>query len=503
MDLVFAGLLKILSFEALFLVALGTGIGLFIGCVPGLTATMALALLVPFTFTMDPLNGLVMLGGVYTASMYGGAFSAILINTPGTPGAIATMLDGYPMATRGEGERAIVGATVASVFGGFVGFIALLLLAPLLTLLALRFGPPEYFWVAMLGLALIAGLSQGSMVKGLIGGAIGMLLGTIGISPVGGESRFLFGTPALQGGVELIVALIGLFAVPEYIRLIATAKRFITPSVGGKDVPFWRVAREILVQPLNLLRSTAIGTVVGIIPGAGNNVAGLLAYSEAKRSSRKPEEYGKGSMEGLCASESSNNAAVCGSMVPLLTLGVPGSPPAAVLFGALMMHGLTPGTKLFTDNGDLTYGFIFSLGLAALVLLPIGVYGGRLIFRGMASVPVGFLVPTIGLMTLLGAYAMRNSMVDVFLMVGIGLFGFVMREFGINPATIALGLILGPIAEQGFAQAMLMGRAYEIPAMVLVQSPLSMALAGMVALTLVVPMLRRLRRPSPPLESGE
>ncbi len=494
MDVLLAGLGNVLSVEALLLVALGTVIGLFVGCVPGLTATMSLALLVPFTFTMDPLSGLVMLGGVYTASMYGGAFSAILINTPGTPGAIATMLDGYPLARRGEGERAIVGATLASVFGGFIGFLALLLLAPVLTIAALKFGPPEYFWVAMLGLALIAALSQGMMIKGLMGGAIGMLLGTIGISPVGGESRFLFGTPALQGGVELIVALIGLFAVPEYIRMIGNARRSITLSKDSAALPFGRVVREVVRQPFNLFRSAGIGTIVGIIPGAGNNVAGLLAYSEAQRASKRPEEYGHGSMEGLCASESSNNAAVCGSMVPLLTLGVPGSPPAAVLFGALMMHGLTPGTRLFTENGALTYGFIFSLGLAALALLPVGVYGGRLILRVMANVPVGFLVPTIGLMTLLGAYSMRNSMVDVFLMVGIGLFGFVLRELGVNPATIALGLILGPIAEQGFSQAMLMGRAYEVPALALVQSPLSIALACMVVLSISLPSLRRAQR---------
>jgi putative tricarboxylic transport membrane protein len=485
----YQGLVGILTVDTLFLVLIGTVIGLVIGTIPGLTATMALALLVPFTFAMDALNGLVMLGAVYTSAMYGGAFTAILINTPGTPGAIATMLDGHPMAAKGEAGRAIVGATVASVVGGIAGFVALLFLAPLLSQFALKFGPPEYFWVAVLGLALIAGLSTGSVFKGLLGGAIGMLLGTIGISPVGGEARFLFGTPELQGGVELIVALIGLFAVPEYIRLTATAMRAVKPDGDARSQSFLCVAREVMARPLNLIRSSTIGVIIGLIPGAGNNVAGLLSYSEAKRASRTPEVFGKGSMEGLVASESSNNAAVPGSMVPLLTLGVPGSPPAAVLFGALMMHGLTPGTRLFTDSGVLTYGFIFSLGLAALALLPVGVIFGRLIFRVVTKVPLGFLIPTIAMMTILGSYSMRNSMTDVFIMVGVGIFGYVMRNLGVSPATIALGLILGPIAEQGFAQAMLIGRSYDYPFLVLLQSPLSITLAIIVAITLIGPFV--------------
>lgn len=489
MDLIYQGLIGILTVDTFFLVLMGTVIGLVIGTIPGLTATMALALLVPFTFAMDALNGLVMLGAVYTSAMYGGAFTAILINTPGTPGAIATMLDGHPMAAKGEAGRAIVGATVASVFGGIAGFVALLFLAPVLSLFALKFGPPEYFWVAVLGLALIAGLSTGSVFKGLLGGSIGMLLGTIGISPVGGEARFLFGTPELQGGIELIVALIGLFAVPEYIRLTATAMRAVKPDSDSKSQSFLCVTREVMSKPINIIRSSIIGVIIGLIPGAGNNVAGLLSYSEAKRASRTPEMFGKGSMEGLVASESSNNAAVPGSMVPLLTLGVPGSPPAAVLFGALMMHGLTPGTRLFTDSGVLTYGFIFSLGLAALALLPVGVIFGRLIFRVVTKVPLSFLIPTIAMMTILGAYSMRNSMTDVFIMVGVGIFGYMMRNFGISPATIALGLILGPIAEQGFAQAMLIGRAYDYPFLVLLQSPLSITLAIIVAITLVGPFV--------------
>jgi putative tricarboxylic transport membrane protein len=494
-----AGSAAILRLEALLVVLIGTTIGLFVGSLPGLTATMALALLVPFTFAMDPLNGLVLLGAVYVASMYGDAYPAILINTPGTPGAIATTLDGYPMAKKGRAELAILAATVASVTGGVLSVLFVVMLAPPLTEIAIRFGPAQYFWVAVLGLSLIAALSTGSLLKGLLGGAIGMLLGTIGVSPIGGESRFLFGTPALQGGVELLVALIGLFAIPELIRLAATAHKTVKPDFARGAEKLTNVFRAAFVPPLNVIRSSVIGLVIGIIPGAGNNVAGLVAYSEARRAARDPDSFGKGNVQGVVASESSNNAAVAGSVVPLLTLGVPGSPPAAVMLGALMMHGIRPGTALFAETGDLAYGFILSLGLAALVLLPVGILGGRMIFRAVAAVPLAYLVPVIGFMTILGSYSLRNNVVDVFIMLGLGLFAYVVRQFGIHPAPIALGLILGPIAEQGFGQAMLMGTARHGPDYAflgLFDSPLSWMLIALTVLTVAWPYLRGRKRPA-------
>lgn len=493
-DNLLAGLIAVVQPEALLLVVIGTAVGLFVGSVPGLTATMALALLVPFTFTMDPLNGLILLGAVYVASMYGGAFTAILINTPGTPGAIATTLDGYPMAQQGKAELAILIATLASVVGGVVSVIFVILLAQPLTGIAIMFGPAQYFWVAVLGLSLIAALSTGSLLKGLLGGAIGMLLGTIGVSPIGGESRFLFGTPALQGGVQLLVALIGLFAIPELIRLTATARKTVDLDYTAGAEKMSNVVRETFRRPFNVLRSSVIGLIIGIIPGAGNNVAGLVAYNEAKRASRDPGSFGKGNPQGVVASEASNNAAVAGSVVPLLTLGVPGSPPAAVMLGALMLHGIRPGTALFAESGTLAYGFILSLGVAALVLMVVGTYGGRLIVRAVTAVPLAYLVPTIAFMTILGAYSMRNSMIDVFVMLGIGIFAYAVRQFGLHPAPIALGLILGPIAEQGFGMAMLMGGArHQYAVFGLFDSMLSWILIALVAFTLIWPWLQNRR----------
>jgi putative tricarboxylic transport membrane protein len=503
---VISGLMAVLGWEALLLVVAGTIVGLFVGSVPGLTATMALALLVPFTFTMDPLSAMVLLGAVYVSSMYGGAFTAILINTPGTPGAIATTLDGYPMAQQGKAELAILAATVASVVGGIISVIFVLLLAAPLTEIAIRFGPAEYFWVAVLGLSLIGALSTGSLVKGLLGGAIGMLIGTIGVSPLGGESRFLFGTSTLQGGVNLLVALIGIFAIPELIRLAATAMRTVDVDYSRGGEKLSHVFRITLAKPFNVIRSSVIGLIIGIIPGAGNNVAGLVAYNEAKRASSDSQSFGKGNVDGVIASEASNNAAVAGSVVPLLTLGVPGSPPAAVMLGALMLHGIRPGTALFVETGTLAYGFIFSLGVSAIALLVVGVIGGRLICRAVCSVPLGYLVPTIAFMTILGAYSMRNSLVDVFIMIGLGVFAYVVRYFGIHAAPIALGLILGPIAEDGFGMAMLQGTARFGPdaaAMALFVNPLSWMLIALTVLTLVWPAVQNRRGRKRILAQGE
>lgn len=496
MDILLAALSEILRPYPLLLAVGGTTLGLVVGAVPGLSATMALAVLLPFTFVMEPLHGLVALGAVYMGAIYGGAFAAILVNTPGTPSSIATTFDGYPMAKKGEAENAITAATVASVIGGLFGVTALLFLAPPLAQFALRFGPAEYFWIAILGLTLIGTLSEGSLLKGMAGGVIGVLISLVGIAPLGGESRFSFGLPALQGGVHLVVALIGLFAIPELLSMAATGKAALsaTTESARKRGGFLRVARRVLSMPGNLLRSCVIGEIVSLVPGAGGNIAGLVSYNEAKRYSKRPEEFGKGSVEGLVASETANNVTVAGSMVPLLTLGIPGAPPDALILGVLLLHGLRPGAELFTASGPLTYGFILSMGLAAILLLPIGVLAGTWIYRVVVRVPVNFLVPTIGVMTILGSYALRNNTTDVIIMVALGLTGFILKEFGFHPAPVVLGLILGPIAETGFVTTMLLGQAYTVPALKLFDNTLSQILIALVLIFLLAPVLSNWRR---------
>lgn len=477
----------------------GVSAGLFVGAMPGLTATMALAVLLPFTFTMTPLNGLVSLGAVYMGAIYGGSFAAILVNTPGTPSSIATAFEGYPMAKQGRAMEAIGIATISSAIGGIAGVLFLLFLAPPLAVLSIRFGPAEFFWVAILGLTLIASLSEGSLLKGLLGGTIGIMMGTIGVSPIGGESRFTLGFPVMQGGIEMIVALIGLFVLPELYNMAALARTSLgAVSVSSREkASFWRVTLKVLSKPGNLIRSCTIGQIVAIIPGAGGNIANLVAYNEAKRASKHPERFGTGTSEGLIATESSNNVTVAGSMVPLLTLGIPGAPPDAVILGVMLLHGLRPGLELFTTSGVLTYAFIISMGLAAIAMVPVGLLGGRLIYRVIFRTPYYFLVPTIGLATIIGTFALRNSMSDVFIMLILGTIGYLLKQIGIMPAPIVLGLILGAIAEMGYVQSMLGGMAYRFPQLRLFQNPLSWILIAIVVVSAAWPfiliLLRRMR----------
>ncbi len=484
-----------------FLILGGVTAGLMVGAMPGLTAAMALAVLLPFTFKLPPLYGLVALGAVYMGAIYGGSFAAILVNTPGTPSSIATAFEGFPMAKDGRALEAISVATVASALGGLAGVFFLLVLSPPLARLSIQFGSAEYFWVAMLGLTLIASLSPGSTLKGFLGGAIGMILAAVGVAPIGGDNRFTFGMPVLQGGVEMIVALIGFFVIPELFNMAAHGRAALAEVTleSRKRGTFLAAIRTVLSMPGNLVRSCIIGEIVAIIPGAGGSIANLVAYNEAKRASKRPERFGKGTVEGLVASESSNNVTVAGSMVPLLTLGIPGAPPDAVILGVMLMHGLRPGLDLFTVSGDLTYGFIISMGLAALYMIPVGLMGGRLIYRLMVKTPHYVLVPSIALVTILGTYALRNSLSDVVIMLLLGTSGFILKELGVESAPIVLGLILGSIAEMGFVQTLLRGSALEHPWLMLFQNRLSQIIIVLMVLSFASPFLsagiRKLKKP--------
>jgi putative tricarboxylic transport membrane protein len=347
-----------------------------------------------------------------------------------------------------------------------------------------------------LGLTLIASLSEGSAMKGLLGGALGMIIGTMGVAPIGGETRFTFGMPVLQGGVAMIVALIGLFVLPELYNMAAKGKTALSAVEVDAKVrsSFWQATKTVFSMPGNLIRSCIIGEIVAIIPGAGGNVANLVAYNEAKRASKHPEKFGTGLPEGLVATESSNNVTVAGSMVPLLTLGIPGAPPDAVILGVMMLHGLRPGIELFTTSGHLTYGFIISMGLSAIAMVPVGLLGGRLIYKVIFKTPVYFLVPTIAMATMLGTYAVRNSHTDVIIMLILGTLGYLFKQMGIAPAPIVLGLILGGIAEMGYVQTILGGQAYPHPVLKLFENGLSHILIGMIVFSGAWPYLAALKR---------
>jgi len=491
-DLLLNGFVQNLSPYLLLLVFVGTASGMTIGAMPGLSATLGLALLVPFTFAMEPTPGLVLLGSFYMGAIYGGSFTAILVNTPGTPSSIATAFDGYPMTKQGRSEEAIVAATMASLLGGLIGVVALIFLAPPLADFSLRFGPQEYFWVAVFGLTIIATLSSESLLKGIMGGVIGLLIATIGIAPVGGDVRFTFGTPLLQGGVPLIPALIGLFTIPEVVRLIARRNREeaeMTKEVRSKG-HLWGLIRKVLSDPVNVIRSSVIGVVVGILPGAGGSVANLVAYNEAKRTSPHPERYGKGEVQGVVAPEAANNATVGGGMIPTLTLGVPGTPPDAIILGVLLLQGLRPGADLFQTQGKLVYTFIFALAFSAVMMVPVGLIAGRGLQRGVVALPARYLAPGIFVLSIVGAYAIRSNVTDVYLMLLIGLVGYLMAVAGFSPAPIVLGLILGPIAETGLVQGLLTAAGSDHPWTSFFTRPLGLVLIALSLLSLLWPLYR-------------
>lgn len=474
----------------------GVVLGTIIGALPGLSATMAVAVLVPFTFTMSPASGLIALGAIYTGAIYGGAFAAILVNTPGTPSSIATTFDGYPMAKRGDGGLALTLATIASVIGGLVGGVSLLLLAPPLANVALTFGPAEYFWLAVFGLTLISALSVGNTVKGLIGACLGLLLSTIGVAVVGGDVRYTLDSQVLLGGIDITSALIGLYCIPVIIDLVATKAPHLSVLEDIRGIRLPEALRISLASKFNLARSSVIGTVVGILPGAGGSIAGLIAYSEARRSSKHPERFGTGEPDGVIATESSNNATVGGGFIPTLVLGIPGTPPDAIILGALLVQGIKIGPTLFNDQPEIVYTFIFGLLIATVLMLPVGLILGRYAYKSIVRIPKSLLVPTVAFLTILGSFAIHSNAHDMQMMFVLGVLAWILERYGFSPSPIVLGLVLGQIAEQGFVQSYLIGSAQNGIVSMFFGRPLSVAIIAFSLLTLFYPLLAGLlKRP--------
>jgi putative tricarboxylic transport membrane protein len=447
------------------------------------------AVLVPITFSMEPASALILLGAIYTGAIYGGAYAAILLNTPGTPSAIATTFDGYPMAKRGDGDLAVALACFASVFGGLVGAMALLFLAPPLSEVALAFGPGEYFWLSIFGLSLIAALSNGNLMKGLAGGAFGLILSTVGVAEISADIRLTFGSQTLISGFGVVGALIGLYCIPVLIDLVAVPDRHLKIEDDVKSVRIGEAASIAMKSKVNLIRSSIIGTLVGILPGAGGSVAGLVAYSEAKRNASPDQKFGEGEPDGIIATESANNATVGGGFIPTLVLGIPGTPPDAVILGALLVQGVRTGPTLFQSGGDsIAYTFIYGLLIATILMLPVGLLIGRYAYKSIVTIPKAVLVPTVGFMTIIGTFAIHNSISDVGIMIGLGIFGWIVGRFGFSASPIVLGLILGPIAEQGFVQSWIIGSATNDLIGMFFGRPISQAIVAFTLLSLFYPL---------------
>lgn len=445
------GLIYTFRWDMLLAVFTGVVGGIVVGVLPGLSTTMGVALLIPVTFGMTPAVGLAMIGGMYAASVYSGSISAILLNIPGTTSACATMIDGHPMALKGEAGRAIALATIASSFGGNVSNLCLLFMAPPLALLSLKFGALEYFLVAMFGITIIASISEKDLVKGLMSGILGLFMSMIGTHQQTGLQRFTFGIPALYDGINIVVVMIGLYSLPEVIDMFQKhgAERRVKAKIQGG---LFRQMFEYFNYKYIVFRSLVIGVIIGIAPGAGGCLAGFVAYYDAKRTSKHPERFGKGTPEGVIACETANNAEMGGALIPTLTLGVPGSAVCAVFLGGLMIHGLRPGPQLFMQNPEVIYGFIFSMFLSNLFFVPLGLltarYGSRLI-----ELPVAILAPTIVTLAVIGTFAINGSIEDTWLMLIMGLVGYILNRFGVPREGMVLGLVLGSMAESELTRA--------------------------------------------------
>ena len=467
----------------LLMIFAGTVFGVVIGALPGLTSTMGVALLVPVTFGMSPEMGLALLGAIYCSSTYSGAISAILINIPGTPANCCTLLDGYPMTQKGESGRAIALATSASAFGGFISIFALLFMAPPLAEFALKFGAQEYFLLALFGVSVIASLSDRNMLKGLWAGALGLFLSIIGMHPLTGDVRFTAGIAELYSGLPIVIALIGLYSIPEVISSLSGSDNS-EKQVNAVGSGVISQMMELFKYKMLIFRATVIGIIVGIVPGAGSSIASFVAYDDAKRSSKTPELFGTGSPEGIIASETSNNAVVGGSLIPALTLGVPGNAVSAVLIGGLMIHGLKPGPTLFIENSSIVYSFIMSLFVSNLAFIPVGLFIARYGIK-LIETPASILGPLVIGLAVMGSYAINMSVVEIMLMLGIGLIGFLMKEFDVPREPLVLGLVLGSMAEGELARAFSLVHG-SVPMLLksMATSPLSLVIIALTLLSL-------------------
>jgi putative tricarboxylic transport membrane protein len=465
------------------LILLGTVVlGIIFGALPGLTATLGIALLTPVMYGLKLPTESVMVAllGMYVGAIYGGSHSAIMLNIPGTAAAAATALEGYPLALQGRGGEAIGTATVMSCFGTLAGMLAMLLVIPLLMKLTLQFSSVEFFLLALFGVLICGSLtSPDTPVKGWLAGFLGLLMATVGVDPLQGYERFTFGIPNLFDGIQPIPVLLGGFAIPQIIRSLKDPLgRTVAAGRVTRVMPRWSVLRK---HVLLSLRSALIGVGVGTIPGVGEDVAAWMAYDAAKKTSRNKELYGKGNMEGVIAAETANNACIGGALVPLLTLGVPGSPPAAMLLGAILLCGIRPGPLLPQEAPTFIPQMAAILFWASLTMLVCG-FAMSKVTVWVVRMPVAILMPLVAMFTVIGSYALDNSLFDVYLMLGFGLIAYFLEEVGYPIAPLVIGIILGPMADENLRRALL---AYEGSVLPFFSRPVAVVLMLLIAYSLL------------------
>jgi putative tricarboxylic transport membrane protein len=452
MDAILAGFATAFEPANFLLILLGLLMGTVIGILPGIGATMATALLLPFTMVMDPIPALAMLLSLYCANAYAGAISAILVNVPGSSSAVVTCLDGYPLAKKGQAGRALGVATVAGAIAGMFSIIVFISTAPVLARVAYHFGPPEYFALTVFALSMVASISDESSSKNLLSAAFGILVATVGIDFATGTERFTFGSPILSGGFATVPVLIGLFAITELLQ-----------QIHLKDIVAERITLSTMKLPTRadykriwraIVAGSGIGTFIGVLPAEGGTVASIISYNEVRRWSKNRDEFGKGAIEGVAAAEAANNAAVGGALVPTLALGIPGSAVTAVILVGLSAQGVRPGPYLFEHQSDFIYAIFAIMMIANFAWLIMGLLGAK-VFSLLTLVPSAILWPSVFVLSVVGAYSLEQNLLDVGVMLSFGILGYVMRRFGFSVVPMAMGLILGDTIETALKQSML------------------------------------------------
>lgn len=485
-ELIAGGFGTVLTPTGIFLMFIGVAVGIVFGALPGLSATMAIALFLPVTYAMASSNAMTLLMALFIGAISGGLISAILLHIPGTPSSVATCFDGHPMVKKGQAAKALGVGVVFSFLGTVFSTILLMFIAPQIARVAINFGSFEFFSIAIFSLTMIATLSSGNMVKGIMAGVIGFMFSTVGTDTIESSARFTFGNPNLKGGFDMLAVMVGLFAVGEIIAAAQTSRHaaeevMAQPSMKGIK-GFGFSLKEFRSQMINAVRSALIGMGIGILPGIGGGTSNVLAYTVAKNSDKHPEEFGTGRIDGLVASETANNATIGGAMVPLLTLGIPGDTTTAMLLGALTLHGLTPGPLLFQNQADVVYGIFAAMLLCSVIMLFMEFFGLR-VFVKLLSIPKYILLPCVFVLCVIGAYALKNNMSQVIACLIFGAIGFAFKKFEIPTTPFILGFILGPLAEVNYRRGMIRTQGNFVPFLTSPISAIFLAIAVFVLLT--------------------
>lgn len=483
-NLLLNGFIEVLVPYNILIVFFGVLMGMLFGALPGINASMGVALLLPLTYGMSPIAGLTMLLGIYCGAIYGGSITAILINTPGTTAAACTTFDGHKLAQQGKAGKALGMATIASYIGGTFSVFVLIFLAPVLAKVALKFGPPEYFALAVFGLSIITSLAGDSFIKAIISGLFGLMISTVGMDMMNGTPRYTFNQVELLDGFSFIPVMIGLFAISQVLINVESSMSLAMKQtkIHGLLPSF----SELKSVGPTIARSSIIGTLIGILPGAGATISAFICYNEGKRWSKHPEKFGHGSLEGVAAPEAGNNAATGGAMVPLLSLGIPGSETTAILLGAFMIQGISPGPLLFRDNIAVAYGIFAGMLLANLAFLIIGLFGVK-IFVKILQIPERLLMPLIVSMAFVGSFAVKNSLFGVGIMLTFGIIGYFMRKLKFPISPVVLALVLGPMAEASLRRSLILsGGSW----MIFVQRPITLVLLIVTVVSVMFPIIR-------------